>query len=290
MLTIITFFFLVGLMKSPAHSTNANPSGLPGDYGEVVCRYNEKSPKMLYIIGVSHRDTLTKLNDDQTPRVQAEVYKIGEWLIQNQGVELVLPEGFFVEGPEKTAEKKVQAGSFPAAPAGRSMAYLEQRFSDDRTFVNAEMLLDETFPLRLRQVEDGDQYQTVYEDMQRLAGSIGDRKEISLIQSELHYDQQRRVATMLQKIPRIIDGEFLEGRVGSKKALFTIGLSHIADIISYLEEGKITLHSPLFPPVKHKDYVEELSLAKEGFGISVILPKTLVNDCETMERKKLKGF
>jgi hypothetical protein len=66
MLTIITFFFLVGLMKSPAHSTNANLSGLPGDYGEVIFQYKEKNPNQLYIIGMGHRDTLTRSNGERT--------------------------------------------------------------------------------------------------------------------------------------------------------------------------------------------------------------------------------
>ena len=290
MLTIITFFFLVGLMKSPAHSTNANPSGLPGDYGEVIFQYKEKNPNQLYIIGMGHRDTLTRSNGERTSRIQAEVYKIGEWVIRNKGVQLLLPEAFFAEDLRKTTEKGGRSRYLPAVSGAGNMEYLERIFSDDRTFVNAEMLLEESFPLVLRQVEDQNLYQTVYEDIRLLAGSKEDAEDISLIRSELHYDQQRRVATMLQKIPGIIDGEFLEGRIDSKKALFTIGLSHIADIISYLEEGKITLHSPLFPPVKHKDYVEELSLVKEGFGISVILPKTLVNGCETTERNKLKGL
>jgi hypothetical protein len=33
-------------------------------------------------------------NGDKTSRVQAEIYKIGDWLIHHQGVELVLLEGF----------------------------------------------------------------------------------------------------------------------------------------------------------------------------------------------------
>ena len=290
MLTIITSFFLLGLMRGPAYSTKANPCVLPGDYGEVVFQYNEKNPNQLYIIGIGHRDTLTRSNGDRTSRIQAEVYKIGEWVIRNKGVQLLLPEAFFAEDLRKTTEKGGRSRYLPAVSGAGNMEYLERIFSDDRTFVNAEMLLEESFPLVLRQVEDQTLYQTVYEDIRLLAGSKEDAEDISLIRSELHYDQQRRVATMLQKIPGIIDGEFLEGRIDSKKALFTIGLSHIADIISYLEEGKITLHSPLFPPVKHKDYVEELSLVKEGFGISVILPKTLVNGCETTERNKLKGL
>ena len=62
----------------------------------------------------------------------------------------------------------------------------------------------------------------------------GNREENLLIRSELDYHQKRRVATMLQKIPGIINEEFLEGRIDNKKALFTIGLSHISDIIRYV--------------------------------------------------------
>jgi hypothetical protein len=287
---VIFSFLILVLIESAAYPTKVNPCLLPGDYGEVVWQYNESSPNQLYIIGISHRDALTRSNGDQTPRIQAEVYKIGEWLIQNQGVELLLPEGFLVEGHKRTTEKKVRGGSLPTAPGAGNMEYLEQRFSDDRSFVNAEMLLKENFPLLLRQVEDRDLYQTVYEDIRLLAGSKGNREENLLIRSELDYHQKRRVATMLQKIPGIINEEFLEGHIDNKKALFTIGLSHISDIIRYLEQGKITLRSPLSTPVKHKDHTEALSLAKADFGISVILPRTLVNDRETMERNKLKDF
>jgi hypothetical protein len=287
---VIFSFCLLVVLQSPAYPTTGNPRLLPRGYGEVVYRYNEKSPNQLYIIGIGHRDALTRSNGDRTPRIQAEVYKIGEWLIENEGVELLLPEGYFVESPGNTAEQNVRGGSFAPARRTESMEYLERRFSDDRAFVNAEMLLQENFPVLLRQVEDRDLYQTVYDNIRLLAGSRGDREEDSLIRSELDYDQERRVATMLQKIPGIIDEEFLEGRIGNKKALLTIGLSHIADIIHYLEEGKIAVRSPLFPPVKYRDHVEELTLAKEGFGISVIVPKILVNDRETRGRNKLKDF
>jgi len=33
-------------------------------------------------------------------RVQAEVYQIGDWLIHNQDLELLLPEGFLPVGQE----------------------------------------------------------------------------------------------------------------------------------------------------------------------------------------------
>jgi hypothetical protein len=222
--------------------------------------------------------------------VQAEVYKIGEWLIQNQGVELLLPEGFFGESSKKPAEKKVQGMLLPAPTGGMNLESLEKRFSDGSTFINAEMLLRENFSLYLEQVEDRDLYQTVFENIRLLVESKGNMQKNFFIRSELDYHQKKRVGAMLQKIPGIVNAEFLEGHIDNKKALFTIGLSHISDIIHYLEERKITVLSPLFTQAKYEDYIDELNLAKENFGISVIIPKTLVDDREAMQRNKLKVF
>lgn len=290
LLLLVLFFLLLVFIEGSAYPAEAEPCLLPQDYGEVVCRYNEKSPNQLYIIGMSHRDTLTRSNGRGTSRVQAEVYKIGEWLIRNQGVELLLPEGFFVDSPGKTAEKEAQGSALPAFPGGVNIELLEQRFSDDSTFINAEMLLRENFPLLVKQVEDRDLYQTVFENIRLLVGSKGNLERNFLIRSELDYHQKKRVGTMLQKIPEIVNEEFREGHIGNKKVLFTIGLSHISSILNYLEERKITVRSPLFTSVKYEDYIDELNLAKQNFGISIILPRALINDQEAMEMNKLKVF
>jgi hypothetical protein len=218
------------------------------------------------------------------------VYKIGEWLIQNQGVELLLPEGFFSVNAEKTAEKSVRGGSLPPASQQQNMELLEQRLSDDRQIVNAEMLLKKDFPFLLRQVEDKDLYQAVSNNLRLLVETRGNGEKSYLIRSELDYQQKKRVGTMLQRIPGIVNEEFRQGHIGNKKALFTIGLSHVADIIKYLQESKITVRSPPFTTVKHEDYIDELNLAKEDFGITVIIPKTLASDREAIEKNHLKGF
>jgi hypothetical protein len=36
-----------------------------------------------------------------------------------------------------------------------------------------------------------------------------------------------------------------------------------------------------------KDYIAELSLLKENFGVSIIIPKTLAKDQKTLELNKL---
>ena len=290
LVSVIVFLFLAVFSSGLFHSAGGGSCGLPGDYGQVVCRFNEKSPNQVYVIGTAHRDSLTRSNGSRTPRVQAEVYKIGEWLIQKEGVKLILPEGFFVTDPGKPAEAEVRGASLPAFLRQDGIELLERRLSDDRRFVNAEMLLREDFPLLLRQVENKELYQTVFENIRLLAASRGKMEKSFLIRSELDYFQKMRVAAMLQRIPAIVDEEFRQGHIDNRRALFTIGLSHIPDIIKYLEENKIAVLPPLFTPLKDKDYVDELALTKEDFGISIIIPRTLFDDREVMEKNNLKAF
>lgn len=287
--SIISFLLLILLQGALSHAAVTEPC-VPNEYGTVICRYNEKSPTQLYIIGIGHRDTLAGSNAPLTSRIQAEVYKIAEWLVQNQGVELLLPEGFFDQRPRKTLERQVRAVSVPAPPGEMSIEILERTFSGDLASVNAEMLLKENFSLLVEQVEDIDLYQTVYENIRLLVESRGNMERSFLIRSELDYHQKRRVGAMLQKIPEIVNEEFREGRIDNKKAIFTIGLSHISNIIDCLEKGKITVRSPLFTQAKYEDYIHELNLTIEDFGISVIVPRALINDHEALGKSGPKVF
>ncbi len=67
----------------------------------------------------------------------------------------------------------MQSRSLPASPGEVNMNSLEQKFSDDSRFVNAEMLLSENFSLPVKQVEDRDLYQKVYENICLLEDSKG---------------------------------------------------------------------------------------------------------------------
>ena len=116
----------------------------------MIYRSNEKSPNQLFIIGLSHRDSLTRLNGNKTSRVQAEVYKIGDWLIHDQGVELLLPEGFFSKKPARDEEEKVKTALEKSKCVDLSeMKAIEERLADNKTYVNAEMLLNENHHLRM---------------------------------------------------------------------------------------------------------------------------------------------
>jgi hypothetical protein len=90
---------------------------------------------------------------------------------------------------------------------------------------------------------------------------------------------------MLQKIPEIVELEFQQGFIKSRKAIFTIGLSHLHNIIRYLREKRIAIYSSLFD--KNKDYIADPDLLKANFGVCVIVPKTLMDDQKTLEGTKL---
>ena len=92
---------------------------------------------------------------------------------------------------------------------------------------------------------------------------------------------------MLQKIPGVVDAEFQQGNIRSKRAIFTVGLFHLHEIIRYLNQNRIMIHTPesVSKPVKDDD--SELNLSKENFGVSVILPKTLAGDQKTLEINQL---
>jgi hypothetical protein len=266
----------------------AAPLNPPAQYGEVIYQTNEKGPHQLYIIGTAHRDSLTCLNGSLTPRVQAEVYKIGEWLIDQRGIELLLPEGFFKNGSKKVSKEKAQAvRAKKRSPEGMDIKTLEERLSTNKTYVNAEMLLIRDHSLRVQQIEEKGLYDAVGNGISKFVNSGKDLCDYTAQKSELDYLQERRIAAILQNIPERIDEEFRQGNIHDRKALFTIGMSHLPRIIKYLNEKRITIPSPLPPSNKSDDGLGELNLLKGNFGVSILIPRTLADDREIL---KLNGL
>lgn len=79
---------------------------------------------------------------------------------------------------------------------------------------------------------------------------------------------------MLQKIPGIVNEEFIEGSISTRKAIATIGLNHISGIIKYLEENRIAIYSPAFV-TSLDDYIAEVNLLQEDYGVTIIIPRSL---------------
>ena len=259
-------------------------------YGEIIYQYNEKSPQQLFVIGMAHRDSLTRRNGSQTSRVQAEVYKIGEWLIRNRELELLLPEGYFAGkvGKIENENLTVARGKKSDCPASVDLSALEEILSDNQSFVNAEMLLRDSYPsLKILQVED----LALYEMARRRIIELIEQKnscDYLLLRSELDYLQERRTAAILQRIPEIVNEESRWGNIRDRKAILTIGMSHIHAMIKYFGENRITIYAPLSNSNHHEDYVSKLNLLNEDFGISVIIPRTLADDQKILKLNKLE--
>jgi hypothetical protein len=279
---LILLSFFVDVYGAAA---GTKPVPIPPEYGDLICHFNEKGPSQLFIIGISHRDALTGLNGSKIPRVQAEIYKLGEWLIRNEGVELFLPEGFFATGGagrvEKEEMKKIQEPS--ACPPPLDMAALENRLSDQKTFINAELLLKRNYPLRLQQIEDKEAYMAVNASLRKLVDCGTGSSEFFRVKADLDYLQERRTAMMLQKIPEVINAEYHGGHIKAPKGVFTIGLSHLPMIIKSLSENKIEIYSS----GGKADFATSLTLHDEKFNVSIFIPRTLANDPEVLHMNKL---
>jgi hypothetical protein len=283
-LASVFVFFLLPLSSLSAGTNLA----VPPEYGELIYRCNEKSECQVFIIGTSHRDSLTSRNGPNTSKVQAEVYRLGEWLIRNQELELLLPEGFFKKktaniNPEKVEEAPREKKK--AEPMDRES--LERRLSS-RAYVNAEMLLKENYHVRTEQVEDWGFYDAVRNGISKIGATGGSSSEYFVQKAGLDYLQERRTAAMLQNIPAAIGSAYGRGSIKTKRGLFTIGMSHVLPIIKYLNEKRIRIFSPLLASSHTvEDYVAELNLAKENFGVSVIIPRALANDPQVLRLNSL---
>jgi len=292
-LSIILFFVL---LLVPGFNLNAGQNqdvpdipSLPPKRGEVVFSCNQRSPNQIYIIGMGHRDTLTHANGSDTLKSQIEVYRIGEWLIQKEGLELLLPEGFFSKEASDEKEDLINTAS---SENGTRVLFdtktLEEKLGQENVYINAEMLLMESHSIKSQQVEDISLYNAARENINLLEKYGYDTYESLYIKSGLDYLQEKRTAVMLQNIPGVIDREYSAGRIKNKKAIFTIGLSHISGIIKYLKQNKIEIYSPAF--TQYDDYLSEVKLLENDFGVTIIIPRTLADNRELLKLTRLDGI
>lgn len=238
---------------------------VPSEYGKIVYQKNGRCAQQIFIIGQSHRSAFTGQSGSDTVRVQAEIYRIGEWLIREQNVELLLPEGFFQKTP--------QLNSAPADVLRKRSSYdnltLKVELSDTSRFINADLLLNASYNIRLGQIED----EQLYRDIGRLLRKARRENSLSLL-AELDGLQGERTATLLQNIPDAVEEAFRSGRIENHKAMFTVGLAHVNEIINILQRG--TLPAP--DQTQGNAGGDGLKLLDQGYGVTVIIPRTLAEN------------
>ena len=188
----------------------------------------------------------------------------------------MLPEGYFAAGNSISSPAPSAIHASDQLPPVLDNAYLQESLAADSPVVNAEKLLIQHYNLHASQVEDRSIYNAVRSSLGKLK-TAGDRSdEIAGNIAELIYLQEVRIAQLLQNIPAVIEYEFLRGAVGSRSALFTIGLNHIKDILRFIENEKIYNEAP--SGIQSDSLTSNLNLLQGGYGITIIIPRTLADD------------
>lgn len=272
---LLPLVLLVGLLCLPAAILNAEPepalpvpaanAELPETLGRIVYQTSAPAARRIFIIANGHRSALSGANAANIVQAQLETFRIGEWLINRQQVALLLPEGFFGE----MAEKTVDPGSSP--PDNRS---LRATLEDRSQFVNAELLLHRNYGICLEQVEDRALYRSAREQL-RLS-FLADQSVASRSRLELDGLQLRRTAAILQSAPAAIDKAYRQGQLEGSNAMLTIGLSHLDDIVAFLEAGAINIAPLHTATADFPAEASELELMKHQVGVTVIVPHSLV--------------
>lgn len=270
-----------------AHSTN-DYLDMPLEYGEVIYRINSQSPKQLYIIGISHKDPDSGENDSTTVKTQMEIFRIGEWLKKERHLNLLLPEGYFSDKHKGSALKASIAkpvGAFH--PVYPDNLLIQKKLAAVSPYMNAEMLLMEYHNFHASQVEDRNTYDAVRSSLGKLKTSGSKRSKSTGNLEELLYLQEVRTAQILQNIPDVIEDEFLNGAIGNRTALFTIGLNHIKDIFRYIKNDEIQIASPIGSSILPDILSSKLNLLKTGYGVTIIIPRTLADNHKLLEMTRI---
>ena len=247
-----------------ANCASTDAGGLPADLGQIVYRTAAPAGRRIYIIANGHRSALSGANAAATVQAQLETFRIGEWLIRQRQVGLLLPEGFFGRMVETAA----------VSNAGLDSGSLRSALEDRSQFVNAELLLHNNYGICLEQVEDRELYRSTKETLrvsrgQEIASALKSRLQLGALQT-------RRTAAILQSAPRVVDTAYRQGRISTPNAMLTLGLAHLNDIVTFLKAGAIRF-GPLH--TAYRDFPAEesgLELLKREVGVTVIVPRSLV--------------
>jgi len=235
---------------------------LPAHLGAVVYQVDGDSPRQLYIVATGHRSAVTGAQRAATLQAQVETFRIGEWLIRCRRVGLLLPEGYFGRTPPAVPS--------PEAAALDDGATLAERLADPSCLVNAELLLHERYGVALRQVEDPELYRATLA-LLRTAQESADRLDPEF-DARLAFLQKCRSAALLQGAPQAISIP-----PDASGALLTIGLSHLDDILEFLDTGTIALPARDGLPTQLGERLPPTP-GSQPFGVTVIIPRSLLDN------------
>jgi len=249
---------------------------LPANLGKVVYQEHEELDNRVYIIAQSHRSAISGEENCDCRKVQAEIFRIGEWLIANEKVEALLPEGFFGDGTGSVGPTRNRRSGEARKEIRLDDASLAARLANSSGFVNADRLLYATYGLALRQIEDRQLYLTVVGQLRDLLASAqGECSDLTCLPS-LKFHQKKRSAVILENIPTALASGLTENEMPIRRAMLTIGLAHVDSMIDFLKNGRVQVIPPPGMENLLEGYTCDLSDLKQKYAVVVIIPPTLV--------------
>lgn len=268
--------FLSGRVPD-CHAAMAVSRPIPDRLARIVYQEKPESKQKIYIVAQSHPSALTGENAADTLQVQAEIYRIGEWLIENRGIGVLLPEGYF-QKETKGASIKTRCGR-EVVRDGRALpdATLLDRLAATDHFVNAGLLLHDDFGISLRQIEDRGLHANVCLLLGELVQPEPD-DNLPAIAAALDYQQKKRSAALLRNIPDALAAGADDQERFRGNALLTVGLAHLKEMVAFLRNGKTVVDPFSRGAERSKGYCCDLAQLKNNYGITILLPPTLAQN------------
>ena len=262
---------------------------LPAHLGEVVYQERLDRDNRVYIIAQSHRSAISGKENDDCQQVQAEIYRIGEWLIAHEQVDVILPEGYFDSRSPNPDRQSLRPQGETRSFVKLDDASLASLLGNPTEALSADRLLHRTYDLTLRQVEDREIFMAVADQLRSLLTAPPQEQPDPNARPLLLYQQQKRTAVILENTR----GTMAEKRgetdnpAHGRRAILTIGLAHVDTMIDLLNNGKT--HIP--PPPGMEGRVDgcscDLTGLKESCAIVVIIPQTLRKVSERLRQHHL---
>ena len=290
MLIIGTLVFFLLAPASGHGKTIGNTDSdlrLPKNFGEVVYQQHRDRgdrDNRIYIIAQSHRSAISGEENDGCQEVQAEIYRIGEWLIANEKVDSLLPEGYFSDPSSDSGLKPIRTRGELRQFEKLDDVKLAALLSNKTSFVNADRLLYDTYDLALHQIEDRKLFFTVVDQLRTLLSNSPWQQNDPTTLPSLLYHQKKRSAVILENIPgALTDKNSEDGNpVRIHRAMLTIGLSHVDTMIDFLKNGKAQILPPPGMEDRIKEYTCELNSVTESYAVFFIIPRALKGSRERL--------
>ncbi len=282
-------------------------------HGRILYQARPEAPNQVYIVGQLHRHPITGELKQETIHTQMDIYRIGEQLVKDRSLELVVLEGLTADKSHKVLN--LNKGLRVARETYKKVGILEAlHTADDQKLEKLlELKKEGTLPEETRHLfsaqaglwlaiaynlvvagaEDKDLYRLAMES----AKLVMKTKRIVLIEEKetestagpyrlhsptlrdinpldhINHINQLRTAYILHNTPQVIEREYAAKRISRQQALVVIGADHIPDCIEFVREDYLNVQPQSGSNAPPLD--QSLGYAAAGYGVTVIMPRTI---------------